>query len=212
MLIMIVGAVGMTFFSRKDVKLAAADEKTLLNEEREDEDVVDRVQLGCCSLKRFWFGIYCAVFNGLYGGSVMVPLTIAKNNFHFKGGPEFVISFAIGAVIVNVVLWMGYCSVRRFYLKLSWFPETDFRVLALPGSIAGILWSIGNFCSIYAVLYLGQGLGYGMVQLNQLVAGLWGILWYREIKRWNILWWSLSALVACGGVVLVTLMHYYASV
>lgn len=107
-----------------------------------------------------------------------VPLTLAKKYSSFKGGIDFVVSFAFGAGVVTLAAWAVYLPIRRFAFHQS-APELHWRVMAVPGSISGLLWSIGNYFSIYAVLELGEGLGYGCVQGAIIVSGLWGILYYK---------------------------------
>mmetsp|Transcript_40130 Transcript_40130/g.60763 ORF Transcript_40130/g.60763 Transcript_40130/m.60763 type:complete len:88 (-) Transcript_40130:45-308(-) len=57
-------------------------------------------------------------------------------------------------------------------------PSFHVREMWLPGSLAGILYSIGNFGSIVAVSALGQGVGYSCTQLSMLVSGFWGIFFF----------------------------------
>jgi glucose uptake protein GlcU len=58
-------------------------------------------------------------------------------------------------------------------------PPWHFKELWFPGMMSGILFSIGEFASIIAVSYLGQGVGNTFVQCKILVAGLWGLLYYK---------------------------------
>lgn len=39
---------------------------------------------------------------------------------------------------------------------------------------------MGNFCAMYATIYLGQTVGFPLTQLCLVVNGLWGILWVRQ--------------------------------
>jgi hypothetical protein len=84
-------------------------------------------------------------------------------------GTHYLISFAIGATAVNIALWV----IRFLYLWQRYscpskayhaLPSFHFRKMWLAGGTSGLLWSIGNFCSIISVEFLGEGVGYSVVQ------------------------------------------------
>lgn len=125
-------------------------------------------------------GIGAAVANGVLAGSSMIPLHYAKMEGY--AGANYYLSFAIGALIVNILFWvlqflvlvLSECKrlemaddnnmttvLRRAMMKL---PEWHVRQLWFPGISAGILLSIAIFNSILAVTYLGQGVGNSIVQ------------------------------------------------
>eukprot|EP00591_Stephanopyxis_turris_P001556 CAMPEP_0195512384 /NCGR_PEP_ID=MMETSP0794_2-20130614/4360_1 /TAXON_ID=515487 /ORGANISM="Stephanopyxis turris, Strain CCMP 815" /LENGTH=375 /DNA_ID=CAMNT_0040640157 /DNA_START=68 /DNA_END=1192 /DNA_ORIENTATION=- len=136
-------------------------------------------------LTRRQVGLSAAVFNGVWGGSNMIPLHFAKDDG--AGGLGYVISFGCGGMIVVILLWMfrymyhvyNTGSLREAYYIL---PSFHFRQLWYSGFCVGTLYSIGNICSIISVTYLGQGVGYSVTQSAMLVSGLWGIFYFGEIK------------------------------
>lgn len=157
------------------------------------------------------FGLLAAVFNGVWGGSVMVPMQFAPKE---ASGAGFVVSFGIGASIVTLILWLlrlihdcylsdwdykrAYQSLPSFHLERMW----------LPGGIAGLLWSIGNMASMISVKYLGEGVGYSLTQSSMLVSGLWGIFFFREVKCANTrLKWFCSAVITLIGILLLSYEH-----
>ena len=97
----------------------------------------------------------------------MAPEKLAKAN---TSGVGYLISFAIGAVIVTTALWIfRFCyhwvrlgSATDAYQAL---PSFHVRVMWLPGCTAGALWSIGNFFSLISVKYLGEGMSLGFLSL-----------------------------------------------
>ena len=97
----------------------------------------------------------------------MAPEKLAKAN---TSGVGYLISFAIGAVIVTTALWIfRFCyhwvrlgSATDAYQAL---PSFHVRVMWLPGCTAGALWSIGNFFSLISVKYLGEGTPLGSLGL-----------------------------------------------
>lgn len=84
-------------------------------------------------------------------------------------------------------------------------PSLNFSVMAVPGAIAGILWSTGNLFSIYAVLVLGEAVAYPALQTSLVISGLWGIIYYKELKGKYIVVFIFFALVCCVGMVLLYL-------
>ena len=132
---------------------------------------------GRVTLTRRQTGIVASLFNGLWGGTNMIPLHYAAHSGY--GGPSYVISFAIGSLLVTIILWIirfafelyrhegnisqAWSSLPSFYIKQMWFQ----------GGLSGILYSGGNFMCIIAVTYLGQGVGFSFIQASMLLSGLW---------------------------------------
>ena len=172
---------------------------------------------GRIAATRRQLGILGAVINGVWGANNLIPLHYAAQEGF--GGASYLISYATGSLIVNVVLWiclaMYYlyekkCSVREAYECL---PSFYVRELGCAGVMAGILYSLGNFASIMAVSYLGQGVGYSFCQTSILVSGLWGIFYFKEITgRETIIKWFLSALVTVLGIIWLSYEHESGSV
>jgi len=155
----------------------------------------DDIEEGVSQRASATVGIAAALFNGIWGGANLVP-----SHFSPLGGVRFVISFATGALIANAVLVVGYALLSRFWWKCP-LPSPQLRVMALPGFFAGVLWSTGNFCSLYAVSTVGQGIGYSLVQSCVIVSGMWGILYYRELSGRPVIYWFFCCLVCMLGVV-----------
>lgn len=166
-------------------------------------------------------GILGAAMNGVMTGGSLIPLHYAKEEGF--GGAKFFPSMACGALLSNALLWFIWFgsnvwtdlthgrTIRDTYHEM---PKWEFRILWLPGFLAGLLLSLAMFTSILAVTYLGQGVGNSVVQTKILVSGLWGIFWYHEIvgfgtiSKWftsagicvlAIIWLSLERMAATGG-------------
>ena len=156
-------------------------------------------------------GILAAlVFTGIWGGSILVPMKWAPES---ATGMNFLISFAIGASIVTIALWIARISYSAHFYgswekAISSMPSFHLGVMWLPGGLSGTLWSIGNFCSILSVYYLGEGVGYPLSQTSILVSGLWGIFYFREIKSTRrIMFWLLSSCSTIFGILLLSYEH-----
>ncbi len=114
---------------------------------------------------------------GLWGGTSMIPLHFAAMSGY--GGPSYVISFACGAMLINVVLWVLRYLFELYRLDGAFaeayhaLPSFHIRDLWYLGGLSGLLWSMGNFASIISVTFLGQGIGYSFTQSSMLISGLW---------------------------------------
>lgn len=127
---------------------------------------------------RFLLGLFCVMCTGLFNGSMMVP---ARYNSDPKAnGIIYLLSFGIGVMIVTPVIFV-------LYFLLQWrMPVFHFKVALLPGLATGLIWSIGNAGSTYATLSpLGLTVGFPLTQCALLVAGIWGMTLFREIKGWK---------------------------
>ena len=157
-------------------------------------------------------GIIVAVFGGLWGGSMMVPMQFAPK---VDQGLPFLTSFAIGAVAVTMFCWIfrygylvchhNFCGVRAYKA----LPSFYFRQMWPYGMTCGVIWSIGNFCSILSVEFLGEGIGYASTQAAMLISGLWGIFYFREIEGTNaISKWLLCASCTVLGILILSYEHH----
>jgi glucose uptake protein GlcU len=162
-------------------------------------------------ISRRTLGLLSAIFNGCWGGSIMVPMHYAPPNAHGMG---YVISFAIGATIITIGLWIVRFSYYYFYENMTLhgsyhsLPSFHFRIMWKPGGIAGLLWSIGNLSSMISVQHLGEGVGYSLTQASMLISGMWGIFYFKEVEGVTIrIKWFLSALVTILGILLLSFEH-----
>ena len=72
---------------------------------------------------------------------------------------------------VTVVAGCVYAAVLSLMRRP--IPSMQFRVASGPAILTGVLWSLGNFLSIYAVEYLGLSLGWPLVQCQLIISSLW---------------------------------------
>jgi hypothetical protein len=176
-----------------------------------------RVTIGICGcyqikVSKRALGMAAGAFSGFYGGSILAPMKFCKSDA--TRGTHFLISFAIGASIVNLALWfiryMYHVTKHKSFVTAYYMlPSFHLRVMALPGGLAGLLWSIGNFFSLISVYYLGEGVGYPLVQTAILVAGLWGIFYFKEVSGFErISKWLLSSLLTIFGILLLSYEHH----
>jgi glucose uptake protein GlcU len=180
----------------------------------------DRVILfgGRLVLTKRQMGVLGAVVNGAWGGLNLIPLHYAQRDEGMSGA-GYVISYASGSMLVCMLIWIGmflYEFVRRGYSisdAAEALPKWHLNELGVPGVCAGLLYSIGNFCSILAVSYLGQGVGFSFCQGQLLISGLWAVFFFKEIQgREKIFKWFVSAFVTIIGIVYLSYQKGGASV
>jgi hypothetical protein len=143
----------------------------------------------------------------------LIPLHYAKKEGY--GGAGYLISFAIGSMIVNIFAWIFYLLYKLRQTKegsleeaIACLPEWHLKEMCIPGFIAGMLYTLGNLCIIVAVDQLGQAVGFSLGQLQLLVGGLWGIFYYKEIAGYRtILSWFGSAFLALCGIIWLSFEH-----
>jgi len=148
-------------------------------------------------------GVLCALVMGVMNGSLMVPFTLFVQEQEGGGDGSvvelgYLVSFAIGIAIVTPPIF------ALFFLVARQRPEFHFKVAVLPGLTTGLLWSIGNFCSLYATLYLGSTVGYPLTQSCIVISALWGVFYFKEIHGAATFVLALSTAVVLGGAAMLT--------
>ena len=127
--------------------------------------------------------------NGAWGGRNLIPLHYYAQRDLRLTGASYLISYASGSMMVCVAIWMGvflyHLQDNCFKVKdaLEALPKWHVNELGVPGLLTGLLYTFGNFCSILAVSYLGQGGGFSFCQGQLLISGLWGIFYFKEMIR-----------------------------
>jgi len=183
----------------ESLKSGALDIQINITEKEAQQFSLD---LGCCVLSQSTIGYSAAIFDGIWSGSIMVPLKLSNQSV--DTGIVYVFSFGVGAAVVNVLIVLAYFAF--LYIKKEQIPSFQLRVMAIPGSISGILWSTANYMAIYAVLLLGLSLETPGAHASIIVSGLWGIFYYQEIRSFQIFVWFISAGTLIVGVLLIAQM------
>jgi len=147
----------------------------------------------------FVTGILCALGVGLFGGSLLVPLSFVKND---NSGLDFLPSLAIGCIFASTIVMIGYYGFFQRMSPLGLMTLDGF----LLGALSGIIWNAGNICSIFAITGIGYATAYPIFQCGLFFAGLWGIFVFKEVTDKNhILVFFCSAFVLFGGAVLLSI-------
>jgi len=135
-----------------------------------------------------------SIQQGISNGSYMVPLKYVDKSIK---GPEYLISFGLGAAVSGCAILAVYYPVLQMLGK----PPPKLKACARPGILTGLLWSAGNFCGILAIQQLGLTLGWPLVQCQFLVSGAWGIFYFKEVTGT----YERGMFFASGGLVLASI-------
>jgi hypothetical protein len=173
-------------------------------------------------LLRYVLGIVLAVFAGLLGAAQYAVISIGKGIEYKRHGCEhnhtlcpaeltqafdplgaWSVMFGFGAMGVAGVLLLLLAAFRR--LNGHALPSLELRVMAVPGSMAGLLWVAGNLGGELAVLKGGNAIEVPtMTAIQLIVSGAWGIVWYREVSgRCEVAIWVLAALWTLAMILLL---------
>lgn len=155
-------------------------------------------------------GLFGAATDGILGGSNLIPMKFSPS---IDRGLDYVISFAIGAIIATLAGWLmrysfGVYREKSLKIALQKLPSMHLDKILIPGSVSGILWSIGNIGQIVSVTVLGESIGMSIVQSSMIVSGIIGIVWFKEIEgSRNITFWGLSAVFTFFGIIFLSNEH-----
>lgn len=146
--------------------------------------------------KPWGVGIAWAVVTGAAGGSVLAPLHYAPAQAQ---GLAFVPSFGLGAMMAAPLVAV------LFFLGEGEVPETHWRICLPVGLLSGTLFNISNVLSIVAIPSLGYAVAYPILQCALFVAGIWGIVVFKEIRGREVTVFFLSGAVLIAGAVAIAI-------
>ena len=132
------------------------------------------------------------------GGSILAPIHYAPPQ---KLGLFFVPSFGLGTLVVSPILFgihVVLCS-REEGIPLFHINES-----LVTGLLSGVIYNIGNVCSILAIPIIGYKIAYPLLQCAILVSAMWGIYAFKEITLPSAIFvfWMGSFIVIIGAVLL----------
>ena len=110
-------------------------------------------------------GLIAAILAGLIWGSQLAPLKIGNLSTREFFFPSCLGIFATAALIALIT-------------------KTRFKREALRESVlSGTIWNIGNLLSVVSISYIGLSKGQPISLSATLVAVLWGLFYFKEIKE-----------------------------
>lgn len=151
------------------------------------------------SKSNFVLGVSCALGVGIFGGSILVPMSFVSAT---DSGLAFAPSLGIGALISSTLFIIVYYGM---IYKLNPFETFTWNGFLL-GVLSGVIWNAGNICSIFAIAGIGYATAYPIFQCALFFGGLWGIFLFKEVTdKKEILVFFLSAVVLFAGAVLLSI-------
>ncbi len=133
-------------------------------------------------------GIAYAVLAGVTFGSMMVPFKLSG-----LAPQRYILSIGVGVLLGG---WLLFTAAR---------PRLSHGV-AGAGTASAAMWMAGNLGSLAAVDTLGLTVGQPLTQTALFISVLWGILYFREIRRRrSIIVVAVSAAVLFLGSLLLSL-------
>mmetsp|Transcript_71 Transcript_71/g.158 ORF Transcript_71/g.158 Transcript_71/m.158 type:complete len:317 (-) Transcript_71:173-1123(-) len=176
-----------SYLSDRDLHSGGSEEDPLLPNTAGTSQAAKRV-----------LGMVSAVLAGCFGGLIIAPMGYAPASHQ---GLAYLPSMGLGVLVSSPVV------TAALLWSTSERPALLPKAAALPGAAAGAIWNIGNAASIIAVKdpSVGLAVAYPIMQCGLAVAGLWGVLLFREIRgRAQAVYW-VSAAVLIGGASLLAM-------
>lgn len=140
----------------------------------------------------FILGIIYAIITGLFGGSILVPMKTSPIEYQ---GLVFVPSMGIGTGL------SGFLLGGLFFLVVRVKPSFHIQTILLPGVTSGVIWNVGNICSILSTQVLGLSVACPFLQCALFFSGFWGICVFKELRGLSIIIFFCSAIVLVFGAV-----------
>lgn len=92
------------------------------------------------------------------------------------------------------------------FIKRDFPRKTDWTISSWRGMLSGFGWNIGNAASMVGSNYLGMTIAFPLAQCEMVIAGIWGLLLFKELKgAARISHFFVGASVLLGGAVLLSL-------
>lgn len=128
--------------------------------------------------KDYFIGILAAVACGITGGSMFVPSRLDSDR-----GSVYMVGFGIGSMGITSIMLVVYYYYYFFRYKkeLSFYPK-----LSIFPCLTAMLWQTGNFFAAFVSAGpLGLTIGMPLTETSLVVAGLCGLIFFRELKGWK---------------------------
>uniref|UniRef100_A0A8D2IVV3 Transmembrane protein 144 n=1 Tax=Varanus komodoensis TaxID=61221 RepID=A0A8D2IVV3_VARKO len=137
------------------------------------------------SLVLLLLGCSLAVIAGILYGSSFVPVLYIKdhgrkNGTAYTGASQYDLDYVFahfsGIFLTSTIYFLIYCGIMKNNPKV--YPEA-----IIPGFVSGVLWAIADCCWFLANHYLSAVISFPIITAGPgLIAALWGVLVFKEIK------------------------------
>mmetsp|Transcript_23515 Transcript_23515/g.32984 ORF Transcript_23515/g.32984 Transcript_23515/m.32984 type:complete len:350 (-) Transcript_23515:144-1193(-) len=140
-------------------------------------------------------GILWAVFVGIFGGSILVPLNYVPSEAQ---GLVFLPSFGLGTMILSPLVYYA----NKF--QTGSLPPLHLKQALITGVTSGFISNVAMMLNILAIPSIGYGVAYPIMQCAILVSGMWGIYAFHEITDLTtiVIFWLGGGTLVIGGFLL----------
>jgi hypothetical protein len=168
--------------STMSISIGLEEASVLLQEEETKPD---------SSRREFVVGVLLAMTAGFLSAMKFTVHHFGKNmesgsdNVEAEFGvfESYMISFGVGCAITTPV-YLAMFALWTKGIQRKEFPSIEFPVMKTYGFLAGAVWFAAYMCQQAANDLGGQGtMGPASSACSLIVSGLWGILYYRELKE-----------------------------
>jgi hypothetical protein len=158
------------------------------------------------SRREYVVGVLLAILSGIFGGMKFSVSPIAHSVLSNQGVPEdevdtlfnvfesYMMSFGIGCAVSTTAFFLIFAVMQKGVLGKD-LPSPEFPVMKIYGFLAGEIWFCHYMC-LHGANEIGGNGSFGPAgNASQLItAGLWGLLYYREVRDpRRVLCWVASA-------------------
>src|SRR3989344_2231017 len=110
-------------------------------------------------------GIIAAFVSGIFFGSILIFFKLGN-----LGTNEFLFPLSLGFLLLSIVFFIS--KGRKIRNDQITYPI-----------LSGVIWGTGMLSAVYAVAFLGLAIGQPLTQLALLIAVLWGLFYFKEIRE-----------------------------
>jgi hypothetical protein len=164
------------------------------------------------SRRDFFVGVLLACLAGLFSAMKFAVKSYGEHyscvdscDSKYAIFQSYMMSFGVGCMLTTP-LYVGTFGLWQKGIRHKELPSAEFSVMKIYGFLAGLMWFAGYMGQQAANDLGGQGAMGPAGNASQLItAGLWGILYYREMKDpMQIAFWVLSAAWTITSVILLS--------
>lgn len=164
--------------------------------ESDNRDFFDRLN----PMKKRILGVGLSIMSGILYGQCNTPVLYTSQTHESKNYLDYMFAYYTGILLASLGYFIVYCAFKKN--KPVIYPE-----IILPGLASGWMWGAANVCYFLATNALSQAISFPISNCGPpIVASLWGIILYKEIKgKKNFLILLSGFSVAIAGSVMIGL-------
>ncbi|CAF0712887.1 unnamed protein product [Brachionus calyciflorus] len=155
-----------------EVEESTNSTQVLIGRDQSDKSFFEKLS----PIKKRIIGIGLACISGILYGQCNTPVLLTTQSHESKNYLDYMFSYYTGILLTSLGYFIIYCIYKKN--QPSIYPE-----IILPGLVSGWMWGAANVCYFLATNALSQAISFPISNCGPpIVASLWGILLYKEIK------------------------------